>query len=329
MDIDDRGVDTVARRLGKGRLIPFLGAGASLAERPEAAVWQTGCGFLPTGTELAAHLSEFFEMDPGGNLLRVAQQIAWSAGREALHDELREVFVQEYSPTLLHRVLARATKTLAEESDIMVVIMTTNYDDLAEQAFRDEELEFDLLWYSCMPPSTFAPDGSNVLPWSPGFMHQAPGGRPLYVEKPSSYELREPGSLRRPVIVKLHGSCNREGLADDDSYVITEDDYIDYLVGVTPSQRLPIEVLRVFRDAALLFLGYSLIDDWDTRATLKALGTDKPMWSVLREPTDPVRKQQDVHMWDSHLIAPVYCELSDYAKLLEEKLNERGWAASV
>jgi hypothetical protein len=42
----------VARRLGVGSVVPFLGAGANLCERPSDARWEDG--YLPSGAELAA-----------------------------------------------------------------------------------------------------------------------------------------------------------------------------------------------------------------------------------------------------------------------------------
>src|SRR5262249_53703804 len=55
-----------------------------------------------------------------------------------------------------------------------------------------------------------------------------------------------------------------------DSYVITEDSYIEYLVGISKIVMLPAQ-LRLRLRSSLLFLGYALRGDWDMRAMLTAL----------------------------------------------------------
>ena len=60
------------------------------------------------------------------------------------------------------------------------------------------------------------------------FMHRLPGGDVVAIERPNEYtqlDLEE-----RTAILKLHGAIDRRNFKQD-SYVITEDSYIDYLVG--------------------------------------------------------------------------------------------------
>ncbi len=65
-------------------------------------------------------------------------------------------------------------------------------------------------------------------------------------------------SPQRPLVYHLFGH-----LAQPDSLVITEDDYFDYLIGVTKNRELiPEAVRRALTDSALLFLGFRL-DEWD------------------------------------------------------------------
>lgn len=70
----------------------------------------------------------------------------------------------------------------------------------------------------------------------------------------------------RPLIYHLFGN-----LREPDSVVLTEDDYFDYLIGVTGNKDLiPPMVRRALADTALLFLGFRM-DDWDFRVLFRSL----------------------------------------------------------
>jgi hypothetical protein len=80
---------------------------------------------------------------------------------------------------------------------------------------------------------------------------------------------REPAyrpTAERPLVYHLFGR-----LSVPDSLVVTEDDYFDYLIGVTSRNDLiPAVVRRALADTALLFLGFDL-DDWDFRVLFRSL----------------------------------------------------------
>ena len=72
--------------------------------------------------------------------------------------------------------------------------------------------------------------------------------------------------MERPLVFHLFGR-----LGEPDSLVITEDDYFDYLIGVTSNNDLiPGVVRRALADSALLFLGFGL-DDWDFRVLFRSI----------------------------------------------------------
>ena len=85
---------------------------------------------------------------------------------------------------------------------------------------------------------------------------------------PSVYDA-EPGfvpSVERPLVYHLFGH-----LRQPESVVLTEDDYFDYLIGVTGNKDLiPPVVRRARTDSALLFLGFQL-DDWDFRVLFRSI----------------------------------------------------------
>jgi len=70
----------------------------------------------------------------------------------------------------------------------------------------------------------------------------------------------------KPLVYCLFGQFN-----DLDSMVLTEDDYFDYLIGVTSNKDLiPGVVRRALADTALLFLGFQL-DDWNFRVLYRSI----------------------------------------------------------
>ena len=85
---------------------------------------------------------------------------------------------------------------------------------------------------------------------------------------PSIYDT-EPGyepNERRPLVYHLFGRFEQP-----DSLVLTEDDYFDYLIGVTNNKDLiPVVVRRALTDTPLLFLGFQ-IDDWNFRVLFRSI----------------------------------------------------------
>ena len=85
---------------------------------------------------------------------------------------------------------------------------------------------------------------------------------------PSIYD-REPDykpTAERPLVYHLFGR-----LDEADSVVLTEDDYFDYLIGVTSNNDLvPPAVRRALIDTALLFLGFNL-EEWDFRVLFRSI----------------------------------------------------------
>jgi hypothetical protein len=71
---------------------------------------------------------------------------------------------------------------------------------------------------------------------------------------------------QRPLIYHLFGN-----LEEPDSLVLTEDNYFDYLIGVTSNKDLiPAVVRRALVDTALLFLGFQM-EDWNFRVLFRSI----------------------------------------------------------
>src|SRR6185295_12403223 len=130
----------------------------------------------------------------------------------ALYRELHEVFDRDYPPTTLHRFFA-TWPALVRQKGYPVkhqLIVTTNYDDVMERAFRDAGEPFDLVIYLADGPSRGK------------FLHVAPDGGSRVIDVPNRY--RNLSLERRPVILKIHGAVDRSSPdGDNDSFVITED----------------------------------------------------------------------------------------------------------
>jgi CHAT domain/SIR2-like domain len=70
----------------------------------------------------------------------------------------------------------------------------------------------------------------------------------------------------RPLVYHLFGHLARRR-----SLVITEDDYFDFLIGITRDKDLvPSGVRRAFADSSLMFLGFRL-DEWDFRVLFRSI----------------------------------------------------------
>jgi len=227
----------VMKEITAGRLVPFLGAGANLCGRPEGAVWRQG-QYLPSGKELAVFLAENYDYPktevklncPSCNrevrgteetldLLRVSQYVDFQGGGGDLYNELHKLFDADYPPTSLHRFLASLPAALGKKGYAQpeLLVVTTNYDDLMEGAFKEAGQPFDVLTYIAQG------DGRGR------FLHWPPEGEPKVIVEANRY----PGLLvERPVVLKIHGAVNRRNFKQD-SYVIREDDYIDYLARTT------------------------------------------------------------------------------------------------
>ena len=309
---DDDHYFTIAEKLAAGRMIPFLGAGANLCDRGDEA-WEQGGQFLPKGSELARHLAARgrYPVPDERNLLRVSEYLAAVRGEDELYLYLREVFDAPYTPTSLHRLLARLARMLSEAGLPQLLVVTTNYDDLVEQALAAEGLDYDVVWY----------EAKQQAEARGRFVHRGPGEKPRPI--PNKYTAL-PEKLVHPCVLKLHGCLDRES-AGDDSYVITEDSYIDYLSLGDVGALIPIALSQRITSNSLLFLGYSL-SDWNLRVVMNRIWGARKLvvksWAVQREPPDPNESKIEQALWDDREnIELVYCELRDYVGELDARLG--------
>jgi len=238
--------------LSAGTVIPFLGAGAPLYSRnPNQTPWfqrQQGkdvISFLPTAGELASYLAHRTQLPDGerGELTKMAQYYEAVLGSEPLRKRLREIFSHQQPPTPLHEFLAGLPKSL--------LIVTTNYDDLLERAFRKANKSYDVVVHVTSQES--------VLWWEHG--SAAPKVFP-----PDDLDIDLDAVS---VIYKMHGAVDRRE-KEVGQYVITEDDYIEFLTRMTRRSVIPSIFAEPFQTRPFLFLGYGLYD-WNLRVILNSI----------------------------------------------------------
>ena len=122
----------------------------------------------------------------------------------------------------MHRFFARPSRRcFGSEGCPHQLLVTTGYDLALEQALLEAEEEFDVVSY--------AATGRN----RGRFFHRAPKGESRVIELPNTYAT-ELSLERRTVVLKLHGGIDQE------SFVVTEDDYIGYLARSDVGGAIPV-----------------------------------------------------------------------------------------
>lgn len=298
---------TVIKAITDGRVVPFLGAGANLCGRPPGLSWQRG-QYLPHGGELSAYLAHNFGYPPDEvqDLVRVSQYVTVMTGSGPLYDELHRLFEGEYPPTALHRFLAALPALLREKGypPRYQLIVTTNYDDLMERTFREAGEAFDLVTYVAE-----GPDRGK-------FTHWLPDGEVYLIERPNEY--RGLSLDQHPAILKIHGTVDRRS-PERDSFVITEDHYIDYLTRTDISNLVPVMLAAKLKKSHFLFLGYSL-RDWNLRVILHRIWGEQKLtyksWAIQLHP-QPI----DQEFWRKRDVDIFDVALEKYVAALSDRLQ--------
>jgi hypothetical protein len=109
----------------------------------------------------------------------------------------------------------------------------------------------------------------------------------------------------------MHGSVVKE-TEKWDTFVITEEDYVDFLSRMAGNRAFPAALYEYFRNRSFLFLGYSL-SDWNLRVILNKLkrrlparrdNEQAPSWAIQGNPSELDRKlwgNRDVKIFDMDL----------------------------
>jgi len=303
----------IADLLRAGEVVPFLGAGVNFGMRQPGAKWDDKIpAFLPSGAELSRFLaakSNFPSKDDHDltDLAKVASYFVETSARSRLRQRLREVFDRDFNPCDIHTYLAELPAPL--------LIVTTNYDDLVERAFIKAGKPYDLVVH----PTDRKDVEASVLWWR---------------DKADKPETVAPNKLfidltKTTVVYKMHGTVNRV-MKEWDSYVITEEDYVDFLSRMTGQSAVPAQFMRHFRSRHFLFMGYGL-NDWNLRVVLNNLRTVLPSfggpappqpeeeedlrsWAIQFRPSD-----LEVELWNARKVRIYDVDINEFVKRMREQ----------
>lgn len=264
--------------LKRQKLVPFLGAGASLGFN--------GAPGLPSGGKLAAMLAEECGY-PGGDkhdLPRVAQYYALTYGERRMREFVNEQLgLADVKPGEVHNLLAGWP---------IKAVLTTNYDNLMERAFSKKDKD---------------------------------PAKAIYERRGDQEQIKMPPSVHQPLVYKLHGS-----LEDIDSMVITEDNYIDFLISlIEGNPKLPDAISGIFRSDSILFIGYGL-KDWNIRVLLRYFRKDEDIRSFavqrdLRVAASPAagREWESIVLyWERKNISVYNCDALAFVRELDRRYRE-------
>jgi NAD-dependent SIR2 family protein deacetylase len=284
MNADDRQLpanidwEPLLFNLKKQKLVPFLGAGASLGFE--------GAPGLPSGGKLAETLTHEcgYPGSDAKDFLRVAQYYALKFGELRLRESVHELLSPaEVKPGEVHCILAGWP---------LKVVLTTNYDNLMERAFSKRDKD---------------------------------PAKAIYTRRGDQEQIKAPPSIDKPLVYKLHGS-----LDDVDSMVITEDNYIDFLISLIEGDpKLPDAISAIFRTDSILFIGYGL-KDWNIRVLLRYFRKDDDIrsFAVQRNVNVPANESASrewesmVLYWERKNISVYNCDALAFLRELDRRYQE-------
>jgi hypothetical protein len=296
----DHYVDVIDGMLD-GTVVPLLGPGVR--------------GAVPSPDHLAKPLAEQFETHSAG-LAEVAQRVAVTLGERRLYTAIKDLVEAQSEPTDVHLFLAELPGLLRRLGlpPRHQLIISANYDSGLERAFEEANEPFDYAVY-------VASSGWFVhVPWG----EHASEPIATTILEPRRYvdfPIDDAGELNRTIIVKIHGGIDGHegGVVWRNNYVVTEDQYIDYLPTHNIQDHLPIQILDKLTGSRCLFLGY-VLRDWNARVFLRRIWRGKPMsensWAIEQDP-DVLEKASWSAIGHVELLA---ASLPDYVNALRSML---------
>jgi DNA-binding SARP family transcriptional activator len=291
----------VVEALTAGRLVTVLGAGVNRQNGHAA-------GDLPTLREMAAHLAERFDCPPGHaqELARVSQFVALTKGVGPLYDELHALLDRDLDPGPVHHLVAETAAVLREGGLPRQLVVTPNFDHALERAFAEAKEPVDVVSYIALGRHRGK------------FLHLTDEGEARVVDVPNAY----PGlsGEDRTVVLKVHGQVDRQPAREWESFVVSEDDHIEYLAQAEISSLVPVTLVARLRRSHFLFLGYPL-HDWGLRVFLQRIwGHEKVAyrsWAVEPEP-EPLARE----LWGQRGVDVFDVPLDEYLADLRKRLIE-------
>jgi nucleoside phosphorylase len=342
----------VIEALTKGKVIPFLGEGINLCDRPpnheNSEGWQPG-QYPPSDSELASYLVRKF-----GSPFDATEIQCPITSRDEIPEECPvkaklgpdEVFT---CPLFNNQRLVAEHKDLQSLSQYVDLIFGSLglYEEL-HQIFASEYHPNQLHEFFASLPRKMHEKG-YPLPFplivttnyddtlerafekasqpydlvsyiAKGeargkFLHQTYAGEATVIDRPNEY-VNFPFD-KYPVILKLYGAVDRSQ-EEGDNFVITEDHYVDY---ISSENNLPLSLVNKLLRNHILFMGYDL-SNWKLRLILRRIWQDTPLnrcksWVVCN--LHPGRLVEQ--LWSDRRVAIVERELENYITELSQQIN--------
>src|SRR5665647_48170 len=198
------------------------------------------CEKIPIGSQIANEWAKKYDypMEDSYDLIRVAQFVAVTEDAMTPKEEICKKINE-----LLKEVTPKYFEIPDELHGVLAdlplpVYITTNYDDLMVRALK----------------SRGKTPNQEICRWNKCLMQR----------KQTSSDF-DP-TPEKPLVFHLHGFCEIP-----ESLVLTDDDYLDFLVAISMEQNLlPPRIQEAFTSTSLLFLGYR-IADWDFKVLFRIL----------------------------------------------------------
>jgi DNA-binding SARP family transcriptional activator len=275
----------VAGALLAGRLVPVLASTVDLAPGLAARF-----GY-PTGEVMET--------------ARVSQYAAALRGYGPLHDELRAVAESRREPTAVHRFFASLPPLLRERGLPHQLLVTADYDDSLERAFAEAGEVVDVVAYLASGPSRGK------------FCHITADGTAHLIDVPGEYAA-ELSLERCTVIVRVRGRVDSSPGREWESFVVTEDDHLDYLRRADVAGGLPVGLAATLRRSHFLFLGYA-VRNWCLRLVLGRICAETPLayrsWAVT-----PDLGPTEAELWRAVGVDLVHAPLEPYLAALSQAI---------
>jgi hypothetical protein len=314
--------ELIADGLKDGSVVPFFGASASAAYRPDnREPWHPGKNFMPFGGEVATTLANAASYRAAeeaynavlGEVVQSIAKVVPSVSENELRTQLPAALREHLFPIPSLPLIASWTEHVQADRRALdrklrqffavncspgllheklasipatKIYITTNYDNLLEQALSKRQ------------PHLIVDRGGGK-----GFLVGVAGGAPAPVAASGKelYELLGDPDSAHPIIFKMHGTVDLAN-PKNDSFLVTEEDYVDFL-GRDQGNYIPPYLFGLMQDKNFLFLGYSLAD-WNVRVIMHKLlkqSAERPrFWAIVRGRSDieeMVWQSKDVNIY--------------------------------
>lgn len=254
-------------------------------------------GTLPLGGDIARRWAEEYgyPLADDTDLAQVAQFIAVREGDQmAPKDQLCAELKQYAAPNFADE--DEPHTQLAELP--LSVFITTNYDNFLLDALSEKGKD----------------PRREICRWN---------GSPVLADVPRVLEPDFVPTVANPVVFHLHGHYDVP-----ESLVLTEDDYLDFLVAVSrDASVLPHQIQRALAGASLLFIGYRLAD-WNFRVIHRGLvmageqSLRRLSVNVQLPPADQQSRDYLERYFGAMSVQVYWGTASEFARELREHLRE-------